>query len=194
MLWYGEYAARYAPSTGSSGEPNSTVAARRVVETGESDHVKRRRPAENGLERIRRLQRGDCDEDAAVAVSARHQLVGRRVAVRDQPTGGGDEVVERVLPVGPDCRTVPLASVLATAAKVGEGRAPPFSSQAAWSGAYHGETSMLNPPYPLSRSGTGPSVPVGRTTSIETFVPSIDSYQTCSVTTSLAASAPRGTN
>ena len=78
---------------------------------------------------------------------ADRQLGRRRVLVRDQPLGRGDEVVEDVLLLELGAGLVPVLAVFAAAAQVGLRRnSPPISIQARTAGLKLGVSEMLNPP------------------------------------------------
>ena len=76
----------------------------------------------HGPEQVRALGQAGADQQAAVGAAADGEFGRGRVAIGDQPFGGGDEVVEDVLLVVLLARLVPRLAVLAAAAQVGDGQ------------------------------------------------------------------------
>ena len=98
-------------------------------------------------EEVGPLGQARADEQAAVAAAADRQAGRARVAVGDEPLGGGDEVVEHVLLVGLHPGLVPVLAVLAAAAQVGAARRRrPSPSTRAHSTEKAGVSGMLKPP------------------------------------------------
>src|SRR6185295_16990948 len=74
-----------------------------------------------GGEEVRPLDDHGADEQAAVRGALDRQPLRPRVALPDEPLGGGDEVVEDVLLALQHAGAVPVLAVLAAAAQVRQG-------------------------------------------------------------------------
>ena len=80
-----------------------------------AEHVEERELHQRGPEQLGPLD--DCRgrQDSAGATAVGNQALGLGVALGDQPLGGGQEVVDRVLLVAPRARFPPLTAILAAA-------------------------------------------------------------------------------
>src|ERR1035437_806924 len=87
-----------------------------------AQHIEERIAAEYGREQLRVLGDGGAHEEAAIGSPNDGEVPGRGVLVGDEVFGGGKPVVEDVLLVLEHGLFVPVFSVLAAAAQVGQGK------------------------------------------------------------------------
>ena len=83
-----------------------------------AQHVEQRIAANDGAEQFRTLGKRGADQQSAVGAAADRQVCWVGVLMRDQPIGGGEEVVKDVLLVLEHARLVPLLAKFTTATQI----------------------------------------------------------------------------
>jgi hypothetical protein len=81
-------------------------------------HVEQRAMADNRAEQIGTLRQRGADQQTAVASACNRELRRLRIAIRDEPIPGGDEIIEDVLLSLPPPCLVPFLAEFAAATDV----------------------------------------------------------------------------
>src|SRR5262245_57573395 len=85
------------------------------------DHVEQADMGHDGAKKVRALGQGGPDQEAPVAPTFNRQSRRARIAAIDEELGTGQKVIEDILLASQVSATMPVFSVLAAAAQVGNG-------------------------------------------------------------------------